>query len=106
LFVGSVGSGSVGRGVGGSFVGLGCGVGDGAALGAGVGSGVALGASVGEGVVTTRIVALGDCDGDADADGDGETVDAPPKRGAPPKSAPTTTIVARLPAIAASTRST
>jgi hypothetical protein len=87
---------------------VGVGVAGGVALGCGVASGVGLGVSVGDGVVTTRIVAIGDGDSDrdADADGDGDTVVAPPKRGATPKSAPTTTIVARLPAIAASTRST
>jgi hypothetical protein len=93
---GSVGGGGVTRGVG---------VG-GVALGAGVGSGVGLGDADGDCVRTMRIVALGDVDGDADGDTEGEAdPPAPPKRAVPPSNALTTTIVARLPAIAASTRS-
>jgi len=53
-----------------------------------------------------RIVALGDGDADGDAEGDGDPLVAPPIRGDTPISALTITIVARLPAIAASTRST
>jgi hypothetical protein len=95
----------VGNGGVGGRVGIGS-VGAGVALGGCGGDGLSLGCSVGDGGRMMRIVALGVGDADDDAEGDGDPLVAPPIRGDTPISALTITIVARLPAIAASTRST